>query len=129
MKRKIIQMVMLFATAIGFAAMSARAGDLTVTIKEPFSAGSKSYPAGHYRVLADPDGDHINLRNLDRKTDDAIKFITRLAPREGHRGAVVFDKTDSGLYLSEIYIIGMDGFYFQAVPGKHKHLIVKEDEP
>ena len=129
MKKQMIHRIKMTILAISFVSIYACAGDLTVTIKEPFSAGGKNYPAGHYRVLADEESDHVNLRNLDRQTDDAIRFTTRLAPREGQLGEVVFDKTGSGLSLSEIYIIGMDGFYFQGEPGKHKHLVVKEEEP
>jgi hypothetical protein len=50
-----------------------------------------------------------------------------LSQREGEPGEVVLDKVDNELYLSEIYIIGMDGFFLQGAPGKHKHLIVKEE--
>ncbi len=103
------------------------AGEVTVNIKQPFKAGGKAYPAGHYKILAEDESDHINLLNLDKKTDDVIRFATRLSQREGEPGEVVFDKVDNELYLSEIYIIGMDGFFFQGAPGKHKHLIVKEE--
>ncbi len=129
MRMPILRITILLIVMTFVAALYVCAGDLTVTIKQPFSAGGKNYPAGHYRVLADEDMDHINLVNLDRKTDDPIKFATRLSPREGQEGQVVFDKTDSGLYLTEIYIIGMDGFFFQGASGKHKHLVVKEDAP
>lgn len=56
-----------------------------------------------------------------------MRFTTRLSPREGEPGEVVFDRVENDLYLSEIYIIGMDGFFFQGAPGKHKHLVVKEE--
>jgi hypothetical protein len=113
---------------IGLAVACVYAGEVTVTIKQPFKAGGKDFPAGHYRILADEDSDHVNLRNLDKKTDDAIRFTTRLSPREGQSGEVVFDKVENDLYLTEIYIIGMDGFFFQGAPGKHKHLVVREDK-
>jgi hypothetical protein len=112
---------------IGFAAACVYGGEVVVTMKQPFKAGGKVFPAGQYRILADEESDHVNLRNLDRKTDDAIRFATRLSPREGQSGEVVFDKVENDLYLAEIYIIGMDGFYFQGAPGKHKHFVVKED--
>jgi hypothetical protein len=56
-----------------------------------------------------------------------IRFDTRLSERKGEDGSVVFDKVGNELYLSEIYIIGMDGFFFKGAPGKHKHLVVKEE--
>ncbi len=121
---EIAVLILVFFTTVS----SVCAGDLTVTLKEPFNVGGKNYPAGHYRILADSDSDHINLLNLDKRTDDPILFTTRLSPREGQPGEVVFDKTESGLYLSEIYIIGMDGLFFQGAPGKHKHLVVKEGD-
>jgi hypothetical protein len=103
------------------------AGDMTVNIKEPFKAGDKNYPAGRYRVLADSDLDHVSLVNLDKKTDDKIRFDSRLSPKEGSWGEVIFDKVGNDLYLAEIYIVGMDGFYFKGAPGKHKHVVIKED--
>ena len=40
------------------------AGDLIVSIKQPFKAGGKDCPAGHYRIPADPDNDHfVNLQS------------------------------------------------------------------
>ena len=103
------------------------AGDMTVNINEPFKAGDKNYPAGRYTIVADSDLDYVNLVNLDKKTDDKIKIDNRLSPKEGSWGEVVFDKVGNDLYLAEIYIVGMDGFYFKGAPGKHKHLVYKED--
>jgi hypothetical protein len=103
------------------------AGDLTFTIKQPFNAGGKNYPEGTYRILADEESDHVDLLSPDRKTDDEMRFNTRLSQREGRWGEVVFDRTESGLFLTEIYIVGMDGFFFQGAPGKHKHLVIRED--
>ncbi|HTY62811.1 MAG TPA: hypothetical protein VMG30_11225 [Acidobacteriota bacterium] len=103
------------------------AGDLSFTIKQPFKVGSKNYPAGHYRILADIDSDHINILNLDRKTDDDLKFVTRLSQREGEWGEVVFDEAGNGLSLAEVYIVGMDGFMLEGAQGKHKHLVIRED--
>jgi len=105
----------------------AHAGDLTVNIKQPFKAGGKDYPPGRYRVLADPDSDHIDLLNLDKKTDDEIKCISRLSSKEGKWGEVIFDKVGDDLYLAEVYIVGMDGFFFEGFPGKHKHMVLQED--
>ena len=127
MKMQIILKTLMLALIVVLAGAYVYAGDLTVNIKEPFKASGKDYPAGRYRILADAESDHIDLLSLDRKTDDEIRFITRLSPREGKWGEVVFDKVENDLYLSEIYIVGMDGFFFQGAPGKHKHLVVKED--
>jgi hypothetical protein len=103
------------------------AGDLSFTIKQPFKVGFKNYPAGHYRILADTESDHINILNVDRKTDEDLKFMTRLSPRAGEWGEVVFDESGNGLSLAEVYIVGMDGFMFEGSQSKHKHLIIRED--
>lgn len=127
MKIHITPKVLMLALMAVLAGGYVYAGDLAFTINQPFKAAGKDYPAGHYRVLADDSLDYINLLNLDRKTDDEIKYVTRLSPREGEWGEVVFDKVENDLYLTEIYIVGMDGFFFQGAPGKHKHLVVREN--
>ena len=127
MKMRITLWNLMLILLVVLAGAYAYAGEVTVNIGQPFKAGGKAYPAGHYKVLAEDGSDHINLLNLDKNTDDVIPFTTRLSQREGKPGEVVFDKVDNELYLSEIYIIGMDGFFLQGAPGKHKHLIVKEE--
>jgi hypothetical protein len=127
MKIQIISKALILALMAMLAGAYVYAGDLTVNIKEPFKAGGKDYPAGRYRILADDESDHINLLNLDGKTNDEIRFTTRLSERKGEWGEVIFDKDENDLYLTEIYIVGMDGFFFQGAPGKHKHMVVKED--
>jgi hypothetical protein len=107
----------------------AYAGTLTVNIRQPFIAGGKSFPAGHYRILAEDENDKfVNIQNLDTEASlSEIPSDTRLSERKGESGSVVFDKVGDQLYLSETYIIGMDGFFFKGAPGKHKHLVVKEE--
>jgi hypothetical protein len=129
MKLNGVLKIPMLAVMIFSAAALVCAEDMTVTIKQPFIAGGKNYPAGHYRILADSGSDQIDLLNLDRKTDDAIKCITRLSQREGHWGEIVFDKDENNLYLSEVYLVGIDGFFFQGAPGKHKHVVYHEDVP
>ena len=127
MKKRVLPKALMLVLMLVLTGVYVHAGDLTVNIKQPFKAGGKDYPAGRYRVLADPDSDHINFLNLDTKTDDEIKFSTRLSPKEGKWGEVIFDKVGNDLYLAEIYIVGMDGFFFEGAPGKHRHLILQED--
>jgi hypothetical protein len=103
------------------------AGDMNVNISRPFKAGGKDYPAGHYRFISNDTDDHIDLLSVDRKTRDEIKISSRLSAKPGKWGEVVFDEVGTGLYLSEIYFVAMDGFYFEGAPGKHKHLIFREE--
>ena len=127
MKTRIILKALTLTLMVILAGAYVYAGDMTVNINQPFKAGGKDYPAGRYKILADADGDHINLLSIDRKTDDEIQFKTRLSPRKGQWGEAAFDKVGNDLYLSEIYIVGMDGFFFQGAPGKHNHLVVQEE--
>jgi hypothetical protein len=105
------------------------ASTLTVNIRQPFIIEGKSYPAGHYRIIAEDENDHfVNIRNLDTETKfSEIRFDTRISERKGESGSVVFDKVGNDLYLAEIYFIGIDGFFFKGAPGKHKQLAVKEE--
>jgi hypothetical protein len=127
MKTQIFLKALLLALIVLLTGAYVYAGDPTVTIKQPFKAGGKEYPEGRYRILADDESDHIDLLNPDGKTNNEIRFITRLSERKGEWGEVVFDKVGNDLCLTEIYIVGMDGFFFQGAPGKHKHLVIKED--
>ncbi len=128
MLRRMCSNLWKLALLIVVAGVNGYAGELVVNIRQPFKAGGMQFPAGHYRILADDQNDHfVNLRNIDTKTDNEIQFTTRLSEREGKEGSIVFDKVENDLYLAEIYIVGMDGYSFQGAPGRHKHLVVKED--
>ncbi len=117
----ILNMLFVFAGTFAFA------GDMTVNINRPFKAGGKDYPAGRYRFIVEENNDHIDLLSVDRKTRDEIKFTTRLSSKPEKWGEVVFDEVGSDLYLSEIYFVGVDGYFFQGIPGKHKHRIFREE--
>jgi hypothetical protein len=127
MRIQIISKAVILALMVMLAGSFVYAGELTVNVKQPFKAEGKVYPAGRYRILADDESDRIDLLNLDTKTSNEIRFTTRLSERKGEWGEVVFDKVENDLYLAEIYIVGMDGFFFKGAPGKHKHLVIKED--
>jgi len=128
MKMRILSGILMLSLAAVLAGDYAYAGTLTVNIRQPFIVGGKSFPAGRYRILADDENDQfVNIRNLATETSSEIRFDTRLSAREGENGSVVFDKVGNELYLAEIYIVGMDGFFFKGAPGKHKHLVVKEE--
>ena len=128
MKMRVLSGILILSLVAVLAADYAYAGTLTVSIRQPFTVGEKSFPAGHYRILADDENDqYVNIRNLDTETDSEIPFETRLSAREGDNGSVVFDKVGNELHLAKIYIVGMDGFFFEGVTGKHRHLVVKEE--
>ncbi len=128
MRMRVVSVILTLSLLAVLAGNYAYAGTLTVNIRQPFIAGGKSLPAGRYRILADDENaQFVTIRNLETSTSSEIRFDTRLSAREGENGSAVFDKVGDELYLSEIYIIGMDGFFFKSAPGKHKHLVVKEE--
>jgi hypothetical protein len=129
MQRRIHSRILVFSLVAVLAGAYVFAGELTVNIQQPFLAGGKSFPAGHYKIIAEAENDQfVHFQNLGTKTGlSDIRFDTRLSERKGEAGSVVFDKVGNELYLSEIYIIGIDGFFFKGAPGKHKHLVVKEE--
>ena len=124
---RIVIKVLMSGMLIVLAGAFALAGDMTVNISHPFKAGGKDYPAGRYRFISDETSDHIDLLSIDRKTRDEIKITSRLSSKPGKWGEVVFDEVGSDLYLSEIYFVAVDGYYFQGIPGKHKHRIFREE--
>ena len=121
-------MILLLSLVIVWARDNAYAGTVTVNIRQPFITGGKTLPAGHYRInAADIKDQFLNIQNLDTKSPfSEMRFDTRISPREGENGSVVFDKVGNELYLAKIYIIGMDGYNFTSAPGKHKHLVVRQ---
>jgi hypothetical protein len=129
MKIRILSRILMVSLVVVLAGGYVYAGTLTVNVRQPFIAGGKSLPAGHYRIVAENKDDRfVNIQNLDTETSfSEIPFDTRLSERKGDSGSVVFEKVGDELYLSAIYIIGIDGFFFKGVPGKHKHLVVKEE--
>ena len=129
MKTWILSRILMLSLVAVLAAGYAYAGNLMVNIRQPFNFEGKSFPAGHYRILAEDENDpFVHIQNLNTKTGFIdIRFDTRISERKGEDGSIVFDKIENELYLSEIYIVGMDGFFFKGAPGKHKHLVVKAE--
>jgi hypothetical protein len=127
MKIRMFSEILSLGVLVILSCKSVLAEEVIVNLKQPFIAGGTVFPAGHYRFVTDNDNaEFVNMMNLDRHADQQLRFETRLSPREGKVGSVVFDKVGDELYLAEIYIVGTDGYFFKGAPGKHKHLIVKE---
>jgi hypothetical protein len=130
MKTWILSRILMLSLVAVLAGGYAYAGNLMVNIRQPFNFGEKSFPAGHYRILAEDENDpFVHIQNLDTETSFSdMRFDTRISERKGEDGSVVFDKIGDELYLSEIYVVGIDGFFFKGAPGKHKHLVVKAEK-
>jgi cytochrome c5 len=89
-----------------------------------FSVGSKAMPAGTYIFRMED-----SMLKVQSETATAIaltRIIARLnGPEELIRdGSLVFDKSDAGLILSEVWIPGKDGLYLHAVAKGHGRFVL-----
>ncbi len=114
--------IALLALALGGSV--AYADELIVKIQFPFTAAGVSFPAGKYSLETSTTEElhGITIRNLDTGTAKFIPFLTRVSERDVPE--VVFDKKDDQYFLSEIYLMGVDGFQVAGATGKHTHVKV-----
>ena len=93
-----------------------------------FYAGGKMMPAGSYEFKVIEQGGTLSV--LNEKTDQTffVPILTTISPRESSDADVVFDKTGSTYYLSEVYIPGLDGYLVQGAPAKHVHVMIKAEK-
>jgi mono/diheme cytochrome c family protein len=91
-----------------------------------FTAGAKAMPAGNYTfslMQAAP------MRLKVQSEKGGSSWVNVVAPLHGPNelfrgGYLVFEKTNSGLTLSEIWMAGMDGALVHAIPSGHERVVV-----
>jgi mono/diheme cytochrome c family protein len=91
-----------------------------------FTAGSKALPAGSYTFLL-TQSSPMRLKLESGKSGSLwVNVVAPLhGPNELFRGGyLVFEKTSSGLALSEIWMAGADGALVHAIPSGHQHVVV-----
>jgi mono/diheme cytochrome c family protein len=91
-----------------------------------FTAGSKALPAGSYTFLL-TQSSPMKLKLESGKSGSIwVNVVAPLhGPNELFRGGyLVFEKTSSGLALSEIWMAGSDGALVHAIPSGHQHVVV-----
>ncbi len=87
-----------------------------------FSAAGNKLPAGRYEILLENEGGNVLLlRDYQAKKVVFVPFTTRLAPRVDESAELIFDKDANGLYLSEVFVGGSDGYLIPGAPGQHTH--------
>ena len=98
----------------------------TVQIPFPFVIGNKVLPEGDYRIV-EFDDLRLQVENVANPgVSEFVPILTRLAAREDNTStAIVFDKTDRGSALSEVWIAGFDGYLIKVTPEKHQHQVVR----
>ncbi len=100
---------------------------VTAKIDFGFHAGATLLPAGTYEFKPGGEKTPDTLSITDTKTGKVtvLAVITTISKKLPADGEVVFDKTPSDYYLTEVFIPTMDGFLVKGAPGKHTHVTVK----
>lgn len=110
-------------------AVPARAQATRVDGQVPFefTVGNAQLPAGHYQVtLESPDRGVVTVKNLDTGKVAVVEYLTRIGSREDGKPVFVFDVVGSQHILSEIHLVGSDGYLLPGAAKKpHTHKQVK----
>jgi hypothetical protein len=103
-------------------ALFAFASSVRFTISHNFMVDGKEYPAGSYDISLQGNSEsRLTLRNLKTNQTFSVNVITRLAQSEDNQSSVTFDRIEDTYYLSEVHIMGVDGFHLQGAPGPYQH--------
>jgi hypothetical protein len=122
MKHRLRIAVAALAVLIVVGSAVAQAQKAAVNIDFPFMAAGKSMPAGKYEVTASGNGP-ILLRGPGGTLN--LSVITRLGRHDRDaEPELVFDKLESGLHLSEVWMPGEDGFLLLGTKETHGHTVV-----
>ncbi len=117
MARSLMAFLLVAFFAVG-AALAQTGQAMRFDIPHEFTVGSKVLPAGKYTFAVDNFGLAVKSESLGIIHTN---IITRLSgPAEFLRdGSVVFDKTESGRVLSEIWLPGAGGVLLHRTPANH----------
>jgi len=117
--------VTVLALGIGGSILAQRVTRTSFEAPVEFQMGPETYPAGKYFVSHRVRESFVRLTNEDTRKAEVVMFTTRISKRcegctKGH-GVVVFNKTGTKSYLTELYFGDFDGFLFPGAPGDHEH--------
>ncbi|MBZ5499398.1 MAG: hypothetical protein LAP85_23620 [Acidobacteriia bacterium] len=98
---------------------------VAATIEFSFYANGKSLPAGNYEYRLDTNTDVLKVTNTKTRETIMVPVITTISKKVPPDGEIVFDKTASEYYLTEVFIPGQDGLLVKGAGGKHTHVSVK----
>ena len=131
MRKQILATVVVGVLALGLAGSLAwAAGAVSVNVPFSFIVKDKEMPAGRYEIRAEGnDESRLAIRsNAGGGTVFAV-VMERLADTGTKEPRVVFDKTEDGKhYLSEVHMVGKDGFLVGIAGGKEKHVTLSGKE-
>ncbi len=92
-----------------------------------FIAAGKTLPAGQYNFTYDAGTNAFRVVGSAKGAEALMPIETRLAgamhttPADSH---IVFDKVGDKYFLSEVWIVGEDGYLLYMTKGRHEHAIV-----
>jgi hypothetical protein len=119
-----IVVALAIAVVVGGASASAQSTAI-VKIDFAFLAGGKSMPAGSYTIERTPVGALVLRPRQAGPNSPLLPPITRLGRHDKDDVAeLVFDKTEAGLQLSEIWLPREDGYLLLATSKEHQHQVV-----
>ncbi len=92
-----------------------------------FHAGATLLPAGTYEFKAGSESAADTISVLDKQTGKVLTLpvVTTISKKVPTDAEIVFDKTATDYYLTEVFIPTMDGYLLKGAPGKHTHVSVK----
>ncbi len=117
-----LALVALLAAVLGFG----QERRLETRIDFEFTAGGKAFPAGAYTFLFDEAAMAFRMSDGGKNTA-LIPVATRIATFAGRpspEGYIVFDVAGDKHILSEIWLVGVDGYLVAATREAHKHRTV-----
>ncbi len=125
MKRRFLFTVMAVVLTLVAGGTLAYAQTANVDITFAFTAGGKQFPAGKYTIEATGGGPLV-LRSVSSTTVSVLMpSITRLGRHDTDTDPeLVFDKLPDGLYLSEVWFPGRDGYLLLGTKEQHEHRIL-----
>lgn len=104
-------------------------GTIVSTIPFEFMVGDQAFPSGEYRISRQSKSEtDLQIRSADGKFQSALTPITRLGRQhvgDAPKASLVFDKVDEKHYLSEVWILGQDGYLLRGTKDGHQHEVVE----
>jgi mono/diheme cytochrome c family protein len=121
-KATLATLVLSTFTAVNPASAQSGPG-LRIDIPYTFTFSAKPLPAGIYTFTLAGSRLNVASASIGQTTQSIISEIS--GPAELFReGSLVFDKTEAGLILSEVWIPGMEGLLMHSVPKGHARTVL-----
>ncbi len=126
MKNRVLAVIAAAVLGVGLSPTRVFA-QMTVRVDVPFAftVEGKTVPAGPYDFSELSEGALKMSSVKTPATEVMLPIITRLGAVNEADSKVVFDKVESKMTLSEVWIAGQDGYLVYATKGAHTHQTVK----